>query len=113
MRNELNTQRPFLPARVLAILTILAILAVPAQHARAQAGASPAEQTLLQLANQARVQHNLPPLHWDASLAQAAHAHLRWVVRNPGELLHQYPGEPDLVTRGANAGARFSTISEN
>jgi hypothetical protein len=34
-------------------------------------------------------------------------------MRNPGELLHQYPGEPDLVTRGGNAGARFSTISEN
>lgn len=112
MRNVVNTHRPFLSARVLVILTTLAILAVPSQHACAQADASPAEQTLLQLANQARAQHNLPPLRWDASLAQAARAHLRWVVRNP-ELLHQYPGEPDLVARGANAGARFSTISEN
>jgi uncharacterized protein YkwD len=112
MRNQANTQRPLLLISVLAIFVILAILAIPVQHARAQAAGSP-EQTLLQLANQARSQHSLPPLHWDAALAQAAHAHLRWVVRNPGELLHQYPGEPDLVTRGANAGARFSTISEN
>src|SRR5580704_755889 len=73
---------------------------------------SPDEQALLQLANQARAQHNLPPLRWDSALAIAAHNHLRWVIRN-SELLHQYPGEPDLVTRGANAGARFSTISEN
>ena len=77
-----------------------------------QPGASP-EQTLLQLANQARAQHNLPPLQWDSSLAKAARAHLQWVIRNPSDLLHQYSGEPDLVTRGGNAGARFGTISEN
>jgi Cysteine-rich secretory protein family len=97
----------------LLLLFALTILILSAPHALAQTGASPAEQTLLQLANQARAQHNLPPLRWDSSLARAAHAHLRWVIRNPGELLHQYPGEPDLVTRGANAGARFGTISEN
>jgi hypothetical protein len=74
---------------------------------------SPEEQALLQLANQARAQHHLPPLTWDSALAIAARNHLRWVIRNPGELRHQYPGEPDLATRGANAGARFSTISEN
>jgi uncharacterized protein YkwD len=74
---------------------------------------SPDEQALLELANQARAQHHLPPLTWDSALAIAARNHLRWVIRNPGELRHQYPGEPDLVTRGANAGARFSTISEN
>jgi hypothetical protein len=74
---------------------------------------SPAEQALLQLANQARATHNLPPLRWDANLAQAAHAHVQWVIRTPGELLHQYPGEPDLITRGAHSGARFGTIAEN
>jgi hypothetical protein len=74
---------------------------------------SPDEQTLLKLANQFRAQHNIPPLQWDSSLARAARAHLQWVIRDPSELLHQYPGEPDLATRGATAGARFGTISEN
>jgi uncharacterized protein YkwD len=99
---------------------VLAILAIAASSAVAQVNAapntpngSPDEQTLLQLANQARAQHHLPPLTWDSALATAARNHLRWVIRNPGELLHQYPGEPDLATRGGNAGAHFSTISEN
>jgi uncharacterized protein YkwD len=97
----------------LLLLLILAIFAVPAPSAVAQANGSPDEQALLQLANQARAQHNLPPLRWDSALAVAARNHLRWVLRNPGELLHQYPGEPDLVARGGSTGARFSTISEN
>jgi hypothetical protein len=95
----------------------MAIMAVIAPSAIAQSSvspnASPNEQTLLELANQSRAQHKLPPLSWDDSLAKAAQAHLHWVIRNPGELSHQYPGEPDLVARGAHAGARFATISEN
>jgi uncharacterized protein YkwD len=106
MHNQAKTRRPLL------LLLTLAIFAIPAQFALAQANASP-EQTLLQLANRDRAAHNLPPLRWDDSLAKAARAHLQWVLRNPGELLHQYPGEPDLVTRGASAGARFGTIAEN
>jgi hypothetical protein len=74
---------------------------------------APPEQSLLQLANQARAAHSLPPLHWDNALAHAAHAHLQRVVQEQGEYLHQYPGEPDLMTRGANAGAHFTTIAEN
>jgi uncharacterized protein YkwD len=103
--------------RSLLLFFVLAAIAIPASSAISQVNsppsASPDEQTLLQLANQARAQHNLPPLRWDNALAAAARNHLRWVMRNPNELLHQYPGEPDLVTRGANAGGRFSTISEN
>jgi uncharacterized protein YkwD len=103
--------------RSLLLFFVLVGIAITASSAVVQAGGppngSPEEQALLQLANQARAQHNLPPLRWDSNLAVAARNHLRWVIRNPGELLHQYPGEPDLVTRGGNAGARFSTISEN
>jgi uncharacterized protein YkwD len=97
-----------------ALLTLLAlaVLAITTPIALAQPAATP-EQALLQLANQARAAHNLPPLQWDNALARAARAHLQWVVRNSSDLLHQYPGEPDLVTRGTNAGARFGTISEN
>src|ERR1700737_2054199 len=102
------------------VLFVLAAITIAASSSIAQINGtpndtlsgSPDEQALLQLANQARAPHNLPPLRWDAALAIAARNHLRWVIRNPGELLHQYPGEPDLVTRGANAGARFATISE-
>ena len=99
----MQTSRLFLIAA-----TILLITATPTH---AQAPGSP-EQSLLQLANEARAAHNLPPLQWDNALARAARAHLQLVVRNP-QMLHQYPGEPDLLTRGANAGAKFSTISEN
>ena len=74
---------------------------------------SPDEQSRLELANQARATHNLPPLHWDGTLAHAAQAHLQRVLQNQSEYLHQYPGEPDLQTRGANAGAHFTTIAEN
>jgi uncharacterized protein YkwD len=95
------------------LLLTLAILIITAPIALAQADASPNEQALLRLANQFRAQHNVPPLHWDRSLARAARAHLQWVIRNPGDLQHRYRGELDLATRGANAGARFDTISEN
>jgi uncharacterized protein YkwD len=97
---------------VLTFVVAMLVIAMNQQRALAQA-ASPSEQALLQLANQARAQHNVKPLRWDDSLARAAHAHLQWVLREPNNLLHQYPGEPDLITRGANAGARFGTISEN
>jgi uncharacterized protein YkwD len=106
MQNRTQPRRHLLPTLALALV---ATLTITASNTLAQ---SPAEQTLLQLANQFRAQHNVPPLRWDDALAKAARAHLQWVIRNP-ELLHQYPGEPDLVTRGANAGAHFSTISEN
>jgi uncharacterized protein YkwD len=101
--------------RSLLLFFVLASMTIAASSSQLNGtlSGSPDEQALLQLANQARAQHNLPPLRWDAALAIAARNHLRWVIRNPGELRHQYPGEPDLVTRGANAGARFSTISEN
>jgi hypothetical protein len=95
-----------------ALIPLLALtLSIPS--AIAQATPSPAEQSLLQLANQARTQHNLAPLQWDNNLAHAAHAHLDRVLQAEGDYLHQYPGEPDLITRGANAGAHFSTIAEN
>ncbi|HEX3968694.1 MAG TPA: CAP domain-containing protein [Edaphobacter sp.] len=120
MHNTIKTPisvlaRSVVSKSLLALLAI-AILATAAPRTRAQSQVqSPGspEQTLLQFANQAREAHNLPPLQWDDSLARAAKAHLQWVLRNPNNLLHQYPGEPDLVTRGANAGAHFGTISEN
>jgi uncharacterized protein YkwD len=118
MHSKIKTRSSLLLPLAFAIRAISVVipLAIPATisapSAYAQASASP-EQALLQLANRDRAAHNLPPLQWDSALAKAARAHLQWVIRNPGELLHQYPGEPDLVTRGGNAGARFGTIAEN
>lgn len=92
-------------------LTILPSLA-SAQSAPSPAP-SPAEQALVQLANQTRAAHNLPPLHWDSAIASAARTHDQRMIHEPGPLEHQYPGEPDLATRGAQAGAHFTTIAEN
>lgn len=85
-------------------------MALPAY---AQEGASPAELTLFQLANQRRAEQGITPLAWDAALARAAHAHAERMSREQSEPQHQYPGEPDLPTRAAQAGAHFSKVSEN
>src|SRR5271154_3130233 len=92
---------------------LLLALAILTPFASPQIAPSPAEQTLVQLANQARAAHNLPPLQWDSAIARAARAHDQRMVHEPGDLEHQYPGEPDLPTRGALAGAHFTTIAEN
>ena len=93
--------------RLLPLLLTFTILTAPA-HAQ-----TPNEQLLLVLANQSRAEHNLPPLTWDPALARAAHAHLVVMARQGGPAEHQYPGEPDLVTRADQAGAHFSSIAEN
>jgi uncharacterized protein YkwD len=79
----------------------------------AQTAGSSAEQTLLQLVNQRRAEHGLGPVAWDAALARAARGHAVWMSREPGEEQHQYPGEPNLTTRAAQAGGRFSMVAEN
>jgi hypothetical protein len=64
------------------------------------------------LANQARAQAGVGRLDWDSSLADAALQHcLRMAAEGP--ISHQYNGEPDLSTRTAQAGARYSVIEEN
>jgi uncharacterized protein YkwD len=93
--------------------TLLLALTLAASCFHAQTPPTSPEQTLFQLTNRARVAHNLPPLHWDNALATAAKTHVQRVRNEPGELLHQYPGESDLTTRGSQAGAHFTTIAEN
>jgi uncharacterized protein YkwD len=94
-------------------LFTLLVFAMTASPMLAQREPSPAEQTLLELANQNRAAQGVPPLAWDPALARAARVHDRRMMHEPGELMHQYPGEPDLTTRASQAGAHFSTISEN
>ena len=92
-----------------ALLTLLTFTLL-ASMSRSQ---TPNEQLLVVLANQSRAEHNLPPLTWDPALARAAHAHLAVMARQSGQVEHQYPGEPDLVARAAQAGVHFSSIAEN
>jgi len=64
------------------------------------------------LANQVRAQAGVGRLDWDPALADAALQHcLRMAAEGP--ISHQYDGEPDLSTRTAQAGARYSVIEEN
>jgi uncharacterized protein YkwD len=71
-----------------------------------------AERYLLVAANQDRVARGLQPLRFDPVLAQAAYYHAREMAAH-SEISHQFPGEPDLLLRGAKVGARFSVITEN
>jgi uncharacterized protein YkwD len=71
-----------------------------------------AEQYLLAAANEARANQGLPPVHLDPVLSEASAQHAREMA-NHADISHQFDGEPELATRGANAGAHFSLISEN
>lgn len=70
------------------------------------------QQALLNLISQARIDQGLQPLHWDPPLAAAAQAHAQKMF-DQHTLSHQLPGEPDLQTRAAEAGAHFREIAEN
>jgi hypothetical protein len=83
-----------------------ALLAAPA-WAQDQAA-----QRLADLVNADRAAQGLPALKWDPSLAQAAQQHAQ-LMSEQGTLSHQYPGEPDVQARAAQAGAHFRTIAEN
>jgi uncharacterized protein YkwD len=67
---------------------------------------------IVQLANQARAQAGAGPLKWDTALATAARQHCLRMAAD-GSISHQYPGEPDVSARAAQAGAHFSQIEEN
>ena len=80
---------------------------------QAQSPDPAAERTLFLLTNQIRADHHLAPFTWDPALAIAAQKHALYLAAEPGPLEHQYPGEPDLLTRAAQAGASFHAVSEN
>lgn len=94
-------------------LLSIALLAMIVPSLPAQRGATVAEQYLLQATNQHRAARHLPALAWDDALARAAHAHALVIAAHPGPAEHQYPGEPDVKARTFNAGAHFSSVSEN
>lgn len=67
---------------------------------------------IVQMANQARAEAGAGPLKWDPALALAARQHCLLMAAD-GSISHQYPGEPDVSMRAAQAGAHFSMIEEN
>jgi uncharacterized protein YkwD len=73
---------------------------------------SVAEQYLLIAANQERAARGLQPLHRDPALARAAARHAEQMAEHGG-ISHQFPGEPELTSRGASAGVAFTLIEEN
>jgi uncharacterized protein YkwD len=88
----------------------------PNLHAKSASAAenslTVAEQYLLAAANEARANQGLPPVRLDPVLSEASAQHAREMA-NHADISHQFDGEPELATRGANAGAHFSLISEN
>jgi hypothetical protein len=80
-------------------------------HATAQQG-DENEQRIFELTNQERAAQGLQPLRWDRSLAAAAAVHVD-KMKDEKTLSHQYPGEPDLKDRAAQAGLHFRAVTEN
>ena len=99
--------------KALAIATLaLASIAANLQAQSAENNLTVAEQYLLAAANEARANQGLSPLRLDSVLTEASALHAREMA-NHAAISHQFDGEPELATRGANAGAHFSLISEN
>jgi Cysteine-rich secretory protein family len=89
-------------------IALILIAIAPALHAQQTI----AEQYLFAAANQDRAAQGLPALRFDPVLAHAAMLHAREMAAY-ATISHQFPGEPELSTRGAKAGVHFSRISEN
>jgi len=74
---------------------------------------SPAERHLFALANQARADAGLAPLHPDQGLTDAARAHAEAMAAQQ-QLSHQFPGEPGLPQRlAADSKLHFDSAGEN
>jgi uncharacterized protein YkwD len=97
---------PLLP-RAAAQRTESAPLAEPAAEP-----ATVAEQYLFTAANQERATRGLPLLHRDPLLVRSAAQHAL-AMADHASISHQFPGEPTLPKRAANAGLAFTLITEN
>ena len=99
------------PGRLRLVLAIFAVAAL-SFSAQSKAQTDDRAQEILSLTNQDRADHGLKPLAWNPALASAAAAHTERMA-NEKSLSHQYPGEPDVSARAAQAGAHFQAIAEN
>lgn len=90
----------------------LSLVAAMSIQVFAQEDFSAQARQIFELTNQDRQARGLQPLQWNASLAQAAQAHAERMAQED-DLSHQYPGEPDVAQRAAQAGAHFQAVAEN
>ncbi len=95
-----------LPGLTLTILFFVFPCSLFAQKPSAE------EQFFFDSANRERIAQQLPPLKWNNALAEAARHHALLMAKRD-DLSHQLPGEPPLVQRAGQAGARFSQVGEN
>ena len=95
-----------------ALFCLGSLTLTPQAFARVDVAPTPAEQRIVELANQVRSGLGLTPLKWDSALAIAARLHAERVAAEH-TISHQFPGEPDPTSRAATAGVHFSLIEEN
>jgi uncharacterized protein YkwD len=95
--------------RVAALLTLLILCYADGW---AQPNTLDAERELFNAVNKERKAHGLPSLKPDEALANAARKHAQRMAEQ-GTITHQFPGEPNLLSRARAAGAHFTWLSEN
>jgi uncharacterized protein YkwD len=94
------------------LVALAAAVIVVCTSAFGETNAARAGRELLASVNQARRSHGLAALQWNESLALAARRHAE-VMAEHGTAQHGFEGELDLSARVKQAGARFSSLSEN
>lgn len=93
-----------LPRNLVVIGVTIGALSITAPSL---AGLTPAEMTLLEVMNQARAAHSLPPLKLDPTLQRAARAHSKDMLRRG------YFDHGKFVRRMARYGVRARVVAEN
>lgn len=93
------------------MFVIMPLMLLPASSF-SQSDHADAVQELFAAANHERAAQGLPALKQEPALARAARQHAERMARE-GALSHQFPNEPDLASRLAQAGARFTSAAEN
>jgi uncharacterized protein YkwD len=95
--------------RVAILSTLLTCFSVGAW---AQRKTLEAERDLLNAVNAERKAQGLPSLRSDDALTNAARKHAQQMAEH-GTVSHQFPGEPNLLSRARTAGVHFTWLSEN
>lgn len=104
----------YIRGALIPLTVVCAAVAAPVLNAQVapEVRLTVAEQYLLAAANLERATNGLPPVHIDPVLTAASAFHAREMASHE-DISHQFADEPELATRGANAGAHFSLITEN
>jgi hypothetical protein len=106
------SQRTCITCTLFLVSLLLGSVSTTARALTRSSTAAVAEQYLLSAANKDRAARGLSPLRRDPVLAEAAAGHAREMARH-SDISHGFPGEPDLASRAATVGVRFSLITEN